>query len=112
MDMLPGIFHLLVCYHSQRQCRSFRLVVAANKVLAGIAAPERQLMQILAMRIDLFPVRQPRIDILIAGATPDHNRPLCSAALSTPFSNDLEHLIFPSCSLVRLLTLHTRAVSA
>ena len=58
---------------SQRLCSFRRLVMTSDVIPADVAYPERQRLQVCAVRINLATVRQPRINI--TGTTAAENAP-------------------------------------
>ncbi len=72
---LPGLPQFGSRYAAKRSGAVLGLVVAAYKIPARVAAPERQAPQVRPVRVDLAAVRQPSVDVAAA-----------TAAVNTPHS--------------------------
>lgn len=90
VDVLASLFEFLRRDAAKRLCSVARLVVAADEVSASIALPERKLMKVRPVRIDLTPIRETSIDFSVASAAMDlHVCSVCFASSSAGTSRRL-----------------------
>jgi hypothetical protein len=68
VNLLARVFDFWRWYAPQRMRPVFGLVMASNKVVAGVALPEREVGKVCPVRVNLFAIGQARGHIGTAGA--------------------------------------------